>query len=91
MRESIARAQRELANPNFRDIDARFRKQLIELETTKMATTDLEKFHKARRDLLLGAQLHSTLYYPRFVSATTPESATLTSTVVASTREAILP
>jgi hypothetical protein len=47
----MARAQRELANPNFRDIDARFRKQLIELETTKMATTDLEKFHKVRRHL----------------------------------------
>ncbi len=42
----MARAQRELANPNFKDIDAKFREGLIELETTKMATTDLEKFHK---------------------------------------------
>ena len=46
VRESVARAQRELANPDFIDIDARFREGLIELETTKMATTDLEKFHK---------------------------------------------
>ena len=51
VRESMSRAQRELANPNFRDIDARYRKQLIELETTRMATTDLEKFHRACRHL----------------------------------------
>lgn len=48
VRESVSAAQRELGAPNYRDIDSRFRKQLIELETTKMATTDLEKFHKAR-------------------------------------------
>ena len=41
--------QHELSAPNFRDIDSRFRRQLIELETTKMATTDLDKFHKVRR------------------------------------------
>lgn len=44
----MSAAQRELAAPNFREIDSRFRRQLIELETTKMATTDLDKFHKAR-------------------------------------------
>ena len=50
VRESVAAAQRELAAPNFRDIDARFRKQLVELETTKMATSDLDKFHKVLRE-----------------------------------------
>ena len=46
VRESVARAERELANPNYDKINARFRKQLIKLETTKMATSDLETCHK---------------------------------------------
>ena len=46
IREGVHRAQRDLASPNYRDIDARYRKQLIELKTTEMANSDLDKYHK---------------------------------------------
>ena len=49
VRESMARAARELANPDFDNIEARFADQLVELETTKMASSDLEKSHKVLR------------------------------------------
>ena len=46
IRDGVQRAQRDLASPNYRDIDARYRKQLIELKTTEMANSDLDKYHK---------------------------------------------
>lgn len=46
IRDGVQRAQRDLASPNYRDIDTRYRKQLIELKTTEMANSDLEKYHK---------------------------------------------
>jgi DNA repair protein RAD50 len=46
IRDGIHRAQRDLASPNYRDIDMRYRKQLIELKTTEMANSDLDKYHK---------------------------------------------
>ena len=46
IRDGVHRAQRDLASPNYRDIDARYRKQLIELKTTEMANSDLDKYHK---------------------------------------------
>ena len=46
IREGVHRAQRDLASPNYRDIDGRYRKQLIELKTTEMANSDLDKYHK---------------------------------------------
>lgn len=53
IREGVHRAQRDLASPNYRDIDGRYRKQLIELKTTEMANSDLDKYHKVgqNRDL----------------------------------------
>lgn len=49
IRDGVHRAQRDLASPNYRDIDARYRKQLIELKTTEMANSDLDKYHKVCR------------------------------------------
>ena len=46
VRESVARAERDLASPDYKNIAARFQTALVKLETTKMATSDLEKFHK---------------------------------------------
>jgi len=45
-------ARRDLAAVQYRDIDAKFRTQLIQLKTTEMATSDLEKYHKVRRSFL---------------------------------------
>ncbi len=47
IRDGVQRAQRDLAHPNYRGIDTRYRKQLIELKTTEMANSDLDKYHKA--------------------------------------------
>ncbi len=44
--------RRDLAAVQYRDIDAKFRTQLIQLKTTEMATSDLEKYHKVRRSFL---------------------------------------
>ncbi|DBB04466.1 hypothetical protein WJX77_008210 [Trebouxia sp. C0004] len=58
IREGVHRAQRDLASPNYRDIDLRYRKQLIELKTTEMANSDLDKYHKALEKALLA--FHTT-------------------------------
>ena len=50
IRDGVQRAQRDLASPNYRDIDSRYRKQLIELKTTEMANSDLDKYHKVGFD-----------------------------------------
>ena len=52
IRDSVHRAQRDLSSPNYRDIDARYRKQLIELKTTEMANSDLDKYHKVRTTVI---------------------------------------
>lgn len=39
--------ERELQKDLFRDIDNRYKKQLITVKTAKMANQDLEKYHKA--------------------------------------------
>ena len=43
------RARQDLTAQQYHNIDARYRKQQIELKTTEMAISDLEKYHKARR------------------------------------------
>jgi len=46
--EAARRAQLELADAQYADIDGRWRALTIEVETTRMAANDLEKYHKAR-------------------------------------------
>lgn len=53
IRDGVHRAQRDLASPNYRDIDSRYRKQQIELKTTEMANSDLDKYHKVSVDTQL--------------------------------------
>jgi DNA repair protein RAD50 len=48
VRDGIQRAKDNLSAKEFRDIDTHYRKQLIELKTTEMAASDLDKYHKAR-------------------------------------------
>lgn len=52
--ESLSRSQRDLGQQVYRDIDGKYRRQLIELRTTEMANSDLEKYHKALEKALLA-------------------------------------
>lgn len=47
---------RDLGVPHYRDIDAKYRTQLIQLKTTEMATSDLEKYHKVRGTSMVDRQ-----------------------------------
>lgn len=49
VKEGVLRATQDLDDVNFRNVDKRYRKQLVELMTTEMAVGDLEKYHKVRR------------------------------------------
>lgn len=46
VREGMKRAKENLSAKEYRDIDNKHRKQLIELKTTEMAASDLDKYHK---------------------------------------------
>ena len=52
VQEQVQRAQRSLGAAHFADIDAKFRTQQIELHTTELATSDLDKYHKVRASTL---------------------------------------
>eukprot|EP00884_Botryococcus_braunii_P018369 jgi/Botrbrau1/5215/Bobra.0172s0079.1 len=58
IREQVRRAKEDLRNPNYREIDKRYRKALICLKTTEMANSDMEKYHKALEKALLA--FHTT-------------------------------
>lgn len=51
----VQSAQTDLDEPQFQGIDTRYRKQLIELKTTELANTDLEKYHKVGWALSWGS------------------------------------
>ena len=46
IRDAVKTAERELSAHTYVGIDAKYRKQLIELRTTEMAGNDLDKYHK---------------------------------------------
>lgn len=50
--DMVSRSRRQLAAAHLEAIDSRFRTQQIELRTVQMATSDLEKYHKACSDVL---------------------------------------
>lgn len=54
--EGVSRATKDLSSVNFRNIDQRYRKQLIELKTTEMCVSDLEKYTKASIDSSLESK-----------------------------------
>lgn len=45
--DEIKKHEKELTDQKFRNIDEEHRKLLIELKTTDMAHTDLDKYYKA--------------------------------------------
>ena len=45
---NVERAQQGLAAPNLQDIDRKFMHKQVEVETTRMAVNDLDKYHKVR-------------------------------------------
>ncbi|CAD7702268.1 unnamed protein product [Ostreobium quekettii] len=51
--QSLERAKHDLAAPQFHEIDAKYRRHLIEVATMDMANSDLEKYHKALEKALL--------------------------------------
>ncbi|KAK9845615.1 hypothetical protein WJX84_004608 [Apatococcus fuscideae] len=53
IRDAVKNAERELSAHTYVGIDAKYRKQLIELRTTEMAGNDLDKYHKALEKALL--------------------------------------
>jgi DNA repair protein RAD50 len=58
VREAANRAAAELRLPQYSGIDAKHRRAMIELKTTEMATSDLERYHKALERALLA--FHTT-------------------------------
>jgi DNA repair protein RAD50 len=58
VKDNAGRCLTELRHPQYVDVDAKYRKQLIELRTTEMASGDLVKYHKALENALLA--FHTT-------------------------------
>lgn len=50
---NVERAQQGLAAPNLQDIDKKFMHKQVEVETTRMAVNDLDKYHKVGMICLL--------------------------------------
>ena len=46
VRDGTKRAKTNLAAKEYKNIDTRYRTQLIELKSTEMAASDLDKYHK---------------------------------------------
>ena len=59
VQEQVQRAQRSLGAAHFTDIDAKFRTQQIELHTTELATSDLDKYHKVPGAWTRGTRWHN--------------------------------
>ena len=49
----VNQAREEGGQVQYKDIDARYRMQLVEQRTTEMANSDLEKYHKVGFRFLL--------------------------------------
>lgn len=54
IRDRVNQAREEGGQVQYKDIDARYRMQLVEQRTTEMANSDLEKYHKALEKALLS-------------------------------------
>ena len=49
VRQGIQRAKSDLSAKEYRNIDAKYRAQLLELKTAEMAASDLNEYHKVQR------------------------------------------
>ncbi len=48
VRQGIQRARSDLSAKEYRNIDAKYRAQLLELKTAEMAASDLNEYHKVQ-------------------------------------------
>lgn len=48
VRQGIQRAKSDLSAKEYRNIDSKYRNQLLELKTAEMAASDLNEYHKVR-------------------------------------------
>ena len=48
VRQGIQRAKSDLSAKEYRNIDAKYRAQLLELKTAEMAASDLNEYHKVQ-------------------------------------------
>ena len=46
IRDTVKRSEAEIEGAQYKDIDIRYRKQVVESKTTDMIVSDLEKYHK---------------------------------------------
>ena len=46
VRQGIQRAKADLSAKEYRNIDSKYRNQLLELKTAEMAASDLNEYHK---------------------------------------------
>ena len=46
VRQGVQRAKADLSAKEYRNIDAKYRNQLLELKTAEMAASDLNEYHK---------------------------------------------
>ena len=61
--QGVARAKNDLGAAVLKEIDVRHHKKLVELKTTEMAVSDLDKYHKARPS---SRALNGLSYLSRF-------------------------
>ena len=48
VRQGIQRARSDLSAKEYRNIDSKYRNQLLELKTAEMAASDLNEYHKVQ-------------------------------------------
>lgn len=48
VRQGVQRAKSDLSVKEYRNIDFKYRNQLLELKTSEMAASDLAEYHKVR-------------------------------------------
>ena len=49
--EGLNRAKQDLGDVAYRNIDQKYRKQLVELKTTELAVQDLDKYFKVHHQI----------------------------------------
>ncbi len=59
--EGLNRAKRDLGDVIYRNIDQKYRKQLVELKTTELAVQDLDKYFKVSLQMFHTKSLPSKL------------------------------
>lgn len=61
VRQGIERAKSDLSAKEYRNIDSKYRNQLLELKTAEMAASDLNEYHKVRGCSMLCRHMRASL------------------------------